>query len=188
MKANTKLEQPPPSHLAYATLALAGGAFLLGVYAIARPAPSPATKPGLAPMASNARDPQQVVDELTRLRREVDALNASSQAAPETIQFIVQRLSTLELAVRQQRGVDGGLATLAPAPVSTEQGRPMFKELKVSNAKVTIKQLPDRSFAVTNADPALTGTPVVVEGRRSDGSIETYTVIVPAPGTTLSLP
>jgi hypothetical protein len=163
---------PPRPQLAYATVALAAGGFLLGLYAVARPSPMQEKIAG----GASTIDSHQVEEAITRLRRDVDALQQGSGPSAGTDPSVLQRLAALEAAVAH----GDGDARAAAAPRNA--GRPRYKTLRSSVPAVSITQGKDGMFSVTSTDPALTGKPLTIDAVRDDGAVDTYTIVAPAPG------
>jgi len=167
--------------LDYVNLALALAALALGLYAVVRP-PAPSTPPSATP----ARDPAQLREEVVRLRQAVAALDArTSLGSTEGAAALAQRLERLEAALPRPVSATGVAAPPAPS-APQEAGRPRYQRLTASSPAITVTQLSDRNFAVTNSDPALTDKPFTVQAIRPDGTTDTYTIIAPEPGPTPS--
>jgi hypothetical protein len=172
MKTVTKSADPPRTHLAYATFAISVGAFLLGLYAVARPPPLP-EKPAAGAQATDTRP---IEDAITRLRRDVDALQQGGGGGGAGADAVVlQRLSALEAAVAR-----GGDPRAAGGAASA--GRARYKSLSSSTPAISVVQNKDGTFSVTSTDAALTGKPISVDAVREDGKVDTYTIVAPPPG------
>ena len=177
MATVTNKADEPRTHLAYATLALSAGAFLLGIYAVARPPPAP-EKPAATVAAG---DPGQIADAITRLRRDVDALQQQQQQQQQAAgggggadAVVLQRLSALEAIAR------AGDPRAAAAPQNAGRGR--YKSFASSVSAISVTQNKDGTFSVTSTDAALTGKPISVNAVREDGTVDTYTIVAPPPG------
>lgn len=173
---------PDSARLSYWACALSIAAIAMGAVALKGAAPS-----GPKDASGEAASIVELQQETARLRRDVDALNASTTpGAQQLLPLIAQRLTVVEALVGHH-AVDAGRGQSAAHAAAQSQDpldrfRPEYAAIKTASGSITIRQNPEnRMFVVSNSDPALTNTPIAVEAIRVDGTVERYLVMVPAP-------
>jgi hypothetical protein len=181
-----------PTRLSYFASVVSVAALAVGIFAwmggprSSTRSASPRSSSGLADDA----DPSALAREVVRLRSDVDALNA--KAAPGSLRLLAameERLAAVESALGQRAGDAGAATALSSAPPldPLDRFRPVYTEIKSSSSSVTIHQNADRMFVVSNSDPALANTLLSVQAVRADGTVEPYTIVVPAPDDSAAL-
>lgn len=179
---------PPPTpepdrRLLHAALFLSAASAALSAYAAF----------GRPPSAPASDDPAALRAEIAQLRKALDAKADTGQLAG-SIQRLHERIDQLEARRAQTPpsaagGDDPGPAPPTPsssAAASTGEARSAstirrFVEIVAPAKGITVKELSDGTFSVTNTDPALTGQTMIVKGKSADGTERDISITVPAP-------
>ena len=181
-----------PTRLSYFASVVSVAALAVGIFAwMGGPGSSTrSASPRSSSELADDADPTALAREVARLRSDVDAL--SSKAAPGSLRLLAameERLAAVEAALSQQ-GANAGSASLrspAQSQDPLDRFRPVYAEVRSSSSSVTIHQNAERMFVVSNSDPALANTLLSVQAVRADGTVDPYTIVVPAPGDSAAL-
>ena len=116
------------------------------------------------------------------------AVASSAAAAPPTplsqaVGPLAVQMTSLERRIDKLESVAGDAGFVASpdggAARALEPTR--FVSLVSPSSAVRVEQVEGGAFAAHNTDPKLTGTTLVVEGRRADGTVEKISITVPPP-------
>jgi len=161
-----------------AVAALSTLSFVASLYAIASERRSESTVRAPAPASASSGVDQQLRDEITRLRADLDAVRGQLLVSMD------RRLDDLEA---RQGGApaasSGGAAGSGAASAHAPPARPVLRYARFvapSNA-VRVQQADDGSISVSNTDANMTGKTLIVEAVRADGTTDHVAILVPAP-------
>ncbi len=167
---------PEVSRLTYLSLGAAALSIALSAYAVASSRAAASAPP---PACSCAGAAQSELDRGTGA-----PVAGVDRGVALAIAGLSERLSRLE----QERSSDGHGPSAAPSAAAASaatpaaaRGLPRYESLTVTNDAVKVRQDEAGALAVTNTDPALTGTRMIVEARLEDGTTTQVSIIVPAP-------
>lgn len=158
---------PEVSRLTYLTLGAAALSVALSAYAVSSSRSAVSAPP---PACSCAGAPQAELDR----PKSTPPAAAADRGAIAGLSERISRLEQERTAEPRDRVPSLGAPAGAPA-------LPRYTSLKVPNEAVKIRQDEAGGLAVTNTDPALTGTMMIVEARLEDGTTAQVSIVVPAP-------
>jgi hypothetical protein len=148
---------------ALVSLGLSGYALLV----VHRPLPAPA-----ASCSCDLATLDRHLEDLERRPGRARSPGLNPQVA-ESIANLSDRVARVE----QHEGIDAGAKASGPKQRET----PRYSSLTTHSPAVSVSQDEHGALVARNTDPALTGSTLVVEAVREDGTVEQVVITAPAP-------